>query len=175
MTDEDLLREVFESHNKIRTDPQHYLPHLTTMFKSFEGNTLCMPGQVGFITEEGKKAVWEAGRFLKDAEPISELKLSKTLCKAAQAHADDTEENNLISHDGSDGTKFSVRIKRYAEKVRTIGENITYKNPINGTDFVLDLLIDDGVKSRGHRKNMFNKAFKYVGIGIARHPRYTKC
>ena len=134
-----------------------------------------MPGQTGLVTQEGKKAVWEAGKFLKDAEPISELKLSKTLCKAAQAHADDTEENNLIGHDGSDGTKFSVRIKKYAEKARTLGENITYKNPINGTDFVLDLLIDDGVKSRGHRKNMFNKAFKYVGIGIARHPRYTKC
>ena len=29
---------------------------------------------------------------------------------------------------------------------------------------VLGLIIDDGVSSRGHRKNIYSKDFKYVGI-----------
>ena len=39
----------------------------------------------------------------------------------------------------------------------------------------MQLLVDDGVPSRGHRKNIFNSEFNYVGIAVAGHPQYGKC
>jgi uncharacterized protein YkwD len=35
-------------------------------------------------------------------------------------------------------------------------------------------MIDDGVKSRGHRSNIFNPAFRTVGVGVADHKVYGK-
>jgi uncharacterized protein YkwD len=38
------------------------------------------------------------------------------------------------------------------------------------------LLIDDGIKSLGHRKNILNAGFHFVGIAIEPHKTYgTNC
>ena len=36
-------------------------------------------------------------------------------------------------------------------------------------------MIDDGVSSRGHRKNIFSKDYKKVGISAAKHSEYEIC
>lgn len=63
------------------------------------------------------------------------------------------------------------RIERYGSWETTIGENIAFGNK-NGREIVLQLMIDDGVSSRGHRKNIFSEAFKVVGIASHLHPTY---
>jgi hypothetical protein len=41
---------------------------------------------------------------------------------------------------------------------------------------ILQLITDDGVKTRGHRKNCFNENYKLVGISEGPHKQYgTLC
>ena len=53
------------------------------------------------------------------------------------------------------------------------GENIDYgkKSP---EQVIVALMIDDGVKDRGHRKNIFSKGFKKMGAFTGHHPKYTQ-
>jgi uncharacterized protein YkwD len=50
-----------------------------------------------------------------------------------------------------------------------MGENIGGDFKIEGRNHALNtvkgLIIDDGVKNRGHRKNIFSQSFTHVGLG----------
>jgi uncharacterized protein YkwD len=39
----------------------------------------------------------------------------------------------------------------------------------------MNLLIDDGVASRGQRKNIVSGDFKYIGAALGPHPVYRHC
>ena len=54
----------------------------------------------------------------------------------------------------------------------TIGENIMY-NSMTPLEAVLNLCIDDGVASRGHRVNIFKTTYYFTGVATAMHSTYT--
>ena len=168
------IKEIFEAQNTLRTNPTGYVPYLEQMAQSFEGNRLYMPGGSTVMTHEGANAVYEAIDFLNNQTPVHALTYSDLISKASQDHANDIEANGFTGHKGSDGSGTSDRVMRYGQWSGTLGENLAYSNIyVGGHEFVVNLLIDDGVKTRGHRKNIFNPDFNFVGIGLANHPTYT--
>ena len=73
---------------------------------------------------------------------------------------------NYKGHNGTDGSSMSDRIERYGQWEGTIGENIDYGGDKEGKDVLLNLMVDDGVSTRGHRNNIFNPEFKMVFISF---------
>ncbi|MDR2495391.1 MAG: CAP domain-containing protein, partial [Spirochaetaceae bacterium] len=74
-------------------------------------------------------------------------------------------------HAGSNGSSPRDRLNRYGAWGVNVGENISYGGA-TGQDIVVQLLIDDGVPSRGHRKNNMESAFAFAGVGVGAHKVY---
>ena len=90
------------------------------------------------------------------------------MAKAARDHAADGKKNGIVAHIGSDGSTTIDRIKRYGGK--NGGENIDFGTK-SALEVIIALLVDDGVSSRGHRRNMFAPN-KKVGIATDGHLRF---
>jgi uncharacterized protein YkwD len=121
-------------------------------------------------THEGVRAVNEAIRFLRGAQPRPPLALSPGLCRAAADHCRD-QATGALGHNGSDGRNPGTRINRYETWQGAWAENIAYGKR-SARDIVVALIIDDGVRGRGHRKNIFNPNYNVVGAAYGPHARF---
>ena len=102
---------------------------------------------------------------LKSAKPVAPVFPHPDLLKASIYHAKDLSSNDVFMHSSSDGTPFGERIDRFMDRRGMIGENCQagLKQPL---DCFMSLLIDEGVESLGHRKNILNGSYESIGIGI---------
>eukprot|EP00164_Ancoracysta_twista_P005501 GFYU01007547.1.p1 GENE.GFYU01007547.1~~GFYU01007547.1.p1 ORF type:complete len:790 (-),score=280.46 GFYU01007547.1:102-2471(-) len=166
-----LERQVVEEHNKCRCDPQGYIRILEDFKQYYDGKTIRIPGQTPLVTMEGVDAVDEAIDFLDTQEPLHPLMFSKALSLAAMDLVDDHGPKGLTGHEGTDGTDAGERCRRYGEFTEGwLGpsESCTYGQN-TAQLIVIQLLIDDGEPSRGHRENIFSDDHSYCGISVGPH------
>ena len=166
-----LEKAVLDELNVARTAPLKYVEYLKDRRSRFKGNSYIGTPGVRVITREGVAAVDEAIAALSKQQPLAALKFSEGLALAARDHVQDTGPKGLVSHDGSDGSDSAARISRYGKVENVSGECISYGHN-QARQIVLTLIIDDGVASRGHRRNIYNGAFRLAGIACGPHQTF---
>ena len=162
---------VFEI-NKLRSNPAEYAnEYIAPLAKRYQRRILYYPGDKPLLTREGISALNECIRELKRQKPLPLVYPSAGLSKAANDHVKDQSRTGQTGHLGSDRSHSKDRIERYGTWGVRIAENIAYGG-MNAKQVVVYLLIDDGVRDRGHRKNFLNSDFKQVGVATGIHPGY---
>ncbi len=164
-------KEIIEEMNLARTQPRHYAKKVRNLLQYYQAKLLKIPGKIPVRTNEGRKAVEEAIAFLEKVQPAGPLSPSYGMSLAARDHVADQSKTGQTGHVGGDGSEPFERLERYGSWEGFSGENIAYGDD-SAEMFVMQLIIDDGVPSRGHRENMFNDQFHYAGVAIGEHTVY---
>jgi uncharacterized protein YkwD len=166
-----LARGVAEETNLLRRDPRSYARHLEALLPRFDGLVLERPGRPFLRTEEGAPAVREAIAALRATRPLSALRWSPGLARAASDHVRDLGPAGGLEHRGTDGSRPAQRMGRYGQWRGAVAENIAFgENPAR--QVVVQLLIDDGVRPRGHRATLLDPGWGTAGVACGRHRDY---
>lgn len=152
---QDLSARVLAEMNLARTAPQTYARLLAA--------------QMG--GSESSADVQEAVRFLQRATPLPPLALSEGMSQAAENHVADLGPRGARGHRGRGGSSPWSRMGRHGQWLGTAGENIFYGQR-SARGIVCALIVDAGVRGRGHRKNIFSRAFRVAGVSHGQHSAY---
>jgi len=169
-----IKKEVIIETNRIRTNPKAYIPILERYLENFDDNVLTRPDRNECIeTQEGPKAFKEAIEFLKIQKPINEIEFDEEASKVADEYAKILS-NSGEDEQGQDESHIEARVEKYLDYDYAISENIDFGGS-TGIEVIVNLLVDDGVKLRTHRDNLFSNKFQYYGVAVASHPEYDFC
>lgn len=149
--------------NEARRNPQTYVKYLEEYKKLMRDKIVIFPNGVRMQTFEGVKAVDEAIDFLKKSAPLEAFQTSEGLAKPAVLQLNDLIEDNMIGHRGKDGSDLQKRLARFGLIGNMYAESMVLyvESP---RDIVMTMIIDDGIGSRGNRKNLFSDKFKHIGL-----------
>ncbi len=154
----DLSSEVIAEINLARTAPQQYAQIVASRM-------------AGYRAAEGEKVVREAVRFLEKARPLPPLIFSNGIALGALSHVLDMGPSGGRGHCGSNGSQPWDRMARFGQRLGHAGENIDY-GVRDARAVVVRLIVDDGVRGRGHRKNIFSRDYRVAGAATGFHARY---
>ena len=155
---EDLAAQVQAELNLARTAPLHYAQIVA-----------------GHHRGAGERAVAEAVHFLEKARPLPPLTRSEGLSASALGHVLDLGPSGARGHTGRDGSTPWKRMARFGRWSGSVAENISYGES-EARGIVVSLIIDAGVRGRGHRLNIFGRNLFRVGIACGSHAGYgTMC
>jgi uncharacterized protein YkwD len=158
--------------NLIRHDPVKYAQlYVQPRIELFDGKIYRFPGRIAIRTNEGAAAVKELHRELLKAKPAPLFYPSPGMSRAAKDHAQYMKRTRTAGHEGQGG--MGARLNRHGKWIRSIGENLAWATS-NADETIMVLMIDDGIKNRGHRINILNPSYKKVGVAIDDHPKFSK-
>ena len=152
-----------------------YAAYLRELKPRYDGHRFLESDSVVRVTQEGSAAVDEAIRFLESTAPLAVLHGSRGMSLGARDLVADQGPKGSTGHVGTDGSQPWDRVARYGDWEGEIAENVAYGFD-SAREVVVQLIVDDGVRGRGHRVNIFNPEFRVVGVSCGNHARYgTVC
>ena len=155
--------EIIKEVNAARTNPAEYIGYLEEIKKFMKGKIRHIPPDIQLLTSEGIESVDDAIVELKKVSPAAPYMTSELISKAARKHLTDLMENPKLGHLGKDGSDPMDRINRENVFPKQAAENIL-RDTDSAREIILRTIIDDGVKTRSHRKNIFSEKFNTIGI-----------
>lgn len=87
------------------------------------------------------------------------------LDRIAQAHAEDMARRRFFDHTTPEGVTFGQRLASLGVPVRAMGENIAMGYP------TAEAVIRGWMRSPGHRRNLLDANFEFMGLGYAQDAR----
>jgi uncharacterized protein YkwD len=158
----DLASQVQAEINLARTAPRQYAQ-------------IVAQSAAGRRSIEGDGAVREAIRFLEKAQPLPALGRSPGMDNGALSHVLDIGPAGIRGHTGTDGSTPWKRMERFGRWSGHAAENIAF-GLHDARGIVVAWIIDDGVRGRGHRLNIFGPDLRCAGIACGPHAAYgTMC
>jgi hypothetical protein len=157
--------------NAARADPQAYAARLRVYLTAFRGRLVRESGRPDLMTVEGPSAVEEAIVDLERRSPAPPLTANAALARVAHSLLEDQEESGRIGHVGSDGATLAERMRRAGVYAMAEEEDIAYGGS-TPAEVVRQLIVDDGVRARGHRQSIFDPHMSHAAVACGRHVQW---
>jgi len=95
---------------------------------------------------------------------------------AAEDHLHDLGQRGTVSHQGADGSTASERLCRYGAWSGKCGGCLWYgRIGTSAKHIIEDLIVDDGVPTRGHRLGIYYPAYRVAGVRMGPHKTFGAC
>ncbi len=148
-------RNVIVYVNIVRAYPDFFLNEILLPFLDSAGTDQTSSYYISLIDD------------LQKAAPQPPLSFNPQLYKVALKHAKDMGITGREGHRSSTGKSFNERTRDFP----LCAENCDYGNEM-ALDIVISLLLDEGVASHGHRKNILDPVYKSIAVSIQPHKQY---
>ena len=152
-SDDAVLAEI----NLARTQPSQYAQIVQDRMEALPG--------------ADRRCVQEAVAYLKRQRPLDPLQSTAGLMMSARQMVAEQGPSGAIGHRGTNGSTPWSRMAQCGQWTGRAGENISYGYS-DARTIVVTLIVDQGVPDRGHRRNIFCRAFKVAGAACGPHSRY---
>lgn len=142
--------------NAVRTNPLAYIAQIENYIQTIEMDA-------DFNSSYKQREIAAARELieqLRRTPSMSSLQPHRGLYNAAISHGNDIKRQGRLNHTGSDGSQIWDRLSKVNGIVGG-AENLV-AGAHSAKESVIILLVDAGVPSRGHRKNILNPKWEYV-------------
>ncbi|KQU62296.1 hypothetical protein ASG67_04150 [Sphingomonas sp. Leaf339] len=160
-------RDVLDALNSVRADPISYADWLLRAAQSYQGVYYRERDGTEHATFEGAAAAEAAATAIGSMRPMPLLTPDPILAAAARDHGIAQGAAGSIGHASAAGPSPGARARQHGGDIYVV-EAISYG--MHGADDVVrQLMVDDGVPGRGHRKLLMASFYRYAGIWCGSH------